>query len=387
MFTVRRLRANRRFSRTLPFSLALVLASTALARDPLLGSAAAGATPDPTSALFGSADELVAREVAKLTGVALTPLLGLGFIGLDRWMHTPEAERQALPFHQQPWFFGSALALALVLFLGHRVPVIRTAFKMLKAVESPVSGLLALPIVAQGVAVALRSGTHMGATSPLWPPEPAIVAAGVLGAVVWLVGHTVNVLVLLSPAPPIDWLLKGSKAALVGFLLAASTISPWLALVVSLAYVLVALALAGWAWRLLRFGTVLALDLLLRRSLSLPPGAAVPAFAAGVAGVPQRSSVRVRAEGGLLLLERPLRRAVTLGATTEFCLARDFIGLQLLRSEPSSAVVLRFAPRFSSRLAELAERIGVPAAEASLGTGTRAARWLRDHLFPHRVPS
>lgn len=71
----------------------------------------------------------------------------MSVLGLGSWCAAPQEARAALPFHQQPWFWGAGLSLIFILWCGHRVPVIRRGFKLMEPWESKLSAVLAIPIV------------------------------------------------------------------------------------------------------------------------------------------------------------------------------------------------------------------------------------------------
>src|SRR5262245_38606238 len=52
-----------------------------------------------------------AQAISTITGVAISPLLGVGAVGAVKYYRTPEAARGRLPWFAQPWFFVPALVL------------------------------------------------------------------------------------------------------------------------------------------------------------------------------------------------------------------------------------------------------------------------------------
>lgn len=353
-----------------------------------------------------------AEEIARLTGVAMTPLLGLTFVGALRWFRASESARARLPFHQQPWFFGTGLALIVVFFLGHRVPVVDRAFKSLKTVENKLSGLLALPIVSTGLATVLAPATTSAVASLNHLLLPSAWAAGgsggagivtdlgfdlawlvsaAIAAAVWLAGHTINVLAMVSPAAPVDWLLKGSKSCVIGGLAAATTINPWLGLVVSLILIVVAVLIAGWSFRLMVFGWVFATDTVFFRSRWTSPSAqALWCFTtSSFTRVPPRTYGRIfRVEGQLRFDYRPWmalpRRSVELGPEASFVVERGLASPVLLQESVvgDSSDVLRFPPRFRPHAQRLSALLGgLRVRDAAVVRGLRAAiAWVQEQV-------
>lgn len=313
------------------------------------------------------------------TGVALTPLLGLTILGAARWYVTAPELRAALPFHQQPWFWGTGLALVLIFFFGHRVPVIDRAFKVFKTWENKASALLALPLVSLAVAKALSSQATVAVTHAWrWVVPTAYAADGhaatldsavatvaaflaalAITSAIWLLGHAVNVLVLVSPWAPVDWALKGGKALIIVLLTAASAWSPKAGLVISALYALVALLLAGWTFRLMVFGTVFTNDLLWRRRAHA--GDARCFSAAGLRGVKPRTWGWLRVDGDQLrFVWRPWvvlpKRSVPVVADA-VVLERGVLGPVLARE--AGGALVRFPPRYRGHEETLAHTLGM----------------------------
>lgn len=327
-----------------------------------------------------------AVDLARLTGVSMTPLFGMSVLGLQAWLQASPGERARLPWYERPAFFVPGILFLVVLWVGHRLPVIHRLAKLIQVWEDKIVAALAIPIVANTFAAAASRPLSLA-----WglAVEPSAQAAGsgvvadaagavshgaawllgvLVGAIVWLASHAINVLVLVSPFSLIDWLLKGLRAALLGLLLWATLESPWLGLAVSLAYTLVGLVLAGWTFRLLVFEIVFSRDLLGRR-WNLPPREepAPRAFASsGLPGVKPRTLGRVVARpGGLAFRYRPwlVRRAreLPLPASGELAVGRGALGPMLLELDPerdAGRVLVRFPPRYRLDARRLARTLG-----------------------------
>jgi hypothetical protein len=90
----------------------------------------------------------------------------------------------------------------------------------------------------------------------------AMVAGSAALVVVWLLGHSVDVLLLLSPFPFLDVVLKGLRVGVFALVVGTSLISRGAGLALSLLLIVICAFCAGWAFRLALFGSVLAWDLL-----------------------------------------------------------------------------------------------------------------------------
>ncbi len=361
-----------------------------------------------------------ARSIAKITGVSMTPLLGMAILGARTYFSTPKDQRSKLPWHQQPAFFVTGILVMLVLWLGHRLPIIKKLFKLMKLYESKVSAAVALPVLGKGLALVAAKPIAIGLTSAAALVLPSAYAAGanspgvvsdaalhagqavawlagiLIGAIVWMAGHTVNVLVLISPVGLVDWILKSMKAALIGFLLFCAAANPWLGLVVSLVYILAALWIAGWSFRLMVFGFVFSSDVLLFRSgrQTIVAGR-IEAFVAGLEGVAARTFGYVTSGAeGLEFVYRPWlvfkRRSVRLPAKAELAIEKGLISPVLLRvgagEKPSTLV--RFPPRYRPHGAAIAVALGpLQLRDAPVVRGFQAAKaWIKEQVGRRRAP-
>jgi hypothetical protein len=380
-----------------------------------LAAQVAAAAPRPPSVLSATAVEVgaveqegerLSNEVAKLTGAQLSPLFFMGVLGGARWLRANVAERPRLPWHQQPWFWGSALALALFLWLGDKVPVLRHAVKHVKLVENHLSGAVAALVLVSAFASS-ASGAVGRATAVLGAAlvpgafaadgsGAALSAAGagaayalawVLGlaisAAVWLAGHSVNVLVLVNPFAPLDALLRTGRLAVAAAVIGAAQLGAALGLALPVAVIVAAFAAAGWSLRLAVLGAVFSGDVLLGRAAE-PPGDGIPAFAGRAAGVPARTYGRLAREGDALrfryrpwLVLPPRRVALPRAAAVGRGLVTPVLLLERGRGEE---LLARFPPRFRGRADALAGALGaLPVRDVAVVRGLKAAwAWLRD---------
>jgi hypothetical protein len=153
-----------------------------------------------------------------------------------------------------------------------------------ETIENKVSGL----VVAGAVVPFLAAIFHSSASSAV--AESPVMQAGVLGlsfapllniltiplavaafVLVWLVGHVINVLILISPWGAVDAGLKAARTAMLGVLTAIHFIDPWFAAVLSLGLIIFAYFVAGWSFRLMLFGSVFTWDFVTRRRKRFKP--------------------------------------------------------------------------------------------------------------------
>jgi hypothetical protein len=253
------------------------------------------------------------QGITEITGVAISPLLGVSSVGAWRYWKTPAAGRASLPWYAQPWAWGTGLALLSLCFLkdslGTAVPgVLKKPFDMVELFENKASALMAsgafVPLVAQEMV------KHLQAERALEVPTASIAALGFVGIdaawlivpaaviaflLVWICSHAINVLIILSPFSTLDALLKLARTGVLASVGLVYLIAPWLAAALCLVIIAVAAWLAPAALRLAIFGSRYAADILLpwrgrKRATPEQPHA----FTLGrVAGLPPRTGGRM----------------------------------------------------------------------------------------------
>ena len=394
-----------------------MIRAAALAALLSLGAALPSAAADaqrPDERHFDTGEEL-ARTVTLVTGVPISPLLGVSAVGALRWWNTPESGRESLPWYVRPWFWGPGLGLALLFALnttiGGLLPGLKKPMDLVEEHENKVSALIASPIVLLEVRRLLLAGgiwpggagetggslAEAGAASLAGPAGAALDALAAFGlgalyltafAIVFLAFHAVQVLIALSPSMVLDLLLRAFRFSLLVVAAAAAEVHPY----VGAAYGLVLLALcaliAGWSFRMTVYGSVLSWEVLSGRAGRADPAAGrLVAFAGkGLRGVPVRSLGRLEeSEGAWSFRWRPWlvlpRRRVALGAGGELALLRGALSPRLIRTGPvHERTLLRFPPRFRGREEGLAARLGSrEVRDGRIVRGLKATwRWLRD---------
>ncbi|MBI3881784.1 MAG: hypothetical protein HY301_17185 [Verrucomicrobia bacterium] len=353
-----------------------------------------------------------AQTVSTVTGVAISPLLGMSAVGA--WQYFKADDKSKLPFYAQLWFWLPGLGLvglvaAKDVFGAATPPGLKKPLDVAETFENKINGLVAagalLPMVI-GLFGGLKSadaGVDFAGAG-----LAAINGEGILGVltlpfalacygVVWLVSHVIHVLILLSPWGGIDAALKGARTAVLGSLTLISYLNPWVGMFLSLVIILIAWALAGWSFRMMVFGTVFSWDFLTFRKKRFRPGAKENwAFAARRIGKsPVRSYGRlIRDEAGKLtftyrpwLVMAPRTLDVPAG---NFAVgnALFFPSLERVDGEETTAW-FNFPPRCNSHEAELGKIYGVPVRDVGIIKGFKAAwRWLRELFgFGAKVPA
>lgn len=276
----------------------LVLGFLAVFSAPILAATQPEAVPATAPAPDKSPAGAISKSVAVLTGVAISPLLGTGALGLyENWQAKTPEQKAALPWYAQWSFILPALGIVGVCAakdsLGAVLPPgMKKPLDVLETIENKASGLVAagavVPftmnslskmIVAQTHAPAAPvfeatglATIHLGAIDYSWFLNVLTIPFGIaVFLVVWMASHAINVLILLSPWGAIDAALKTARTALLGLIVVSATLNPWISAGLSLIIILVAYLVAGWAFRLTIFGTLFSWDFLTLRKLRFTP--------------------------------------------------------------------------------------------------------------------
>jgi len=271
----------------------------------------------------------LAQTLSLVTGVAISPLLGVGAVGAYEYWHAPKERRAHLPWFAQPWFWVPALLLVAFVgvkdILGAAAPTaLKKPFDVAETVENKVSGLVAagafLPLVISVFPEAAGNESHLMEMSPLAAAGFAAIDAGAIAnallvpfalaifIVVWLASHAINILILLSPFTTLDTMLKAFRLGLLSLVSASAWANPWFGALVAIVVILVSYLIAGWSFRMTVLGTVFVWDLLtFRKSRFQPGGESNKMFTARpMEGAPTRTYGRlIHQPGGMVFEYRP----------------------------------------------------------------------------------
>ncbi len=282
----------------------------------------------------------IALKITELTGVALSPLVGLVVVGGIEYFKAKK-EGKPVRWYFSLWFMGAILAVLALLTLkdtiGELAPFFKKPLDALDFVQHKFSGIIAFAIVAPGlvlsilepvgqtisylldlanpVAAAWAAGSG---TSPITGVVGtllivAIVVSAVIAAVffliVWLAAGAVETLILLAPVPFVGLVLRSFRLSIFGLLMLGAMVSPVIGVLFSFVILYVSYRILGWSFRLGVFGWVIALDTLGGRHhyIHIDRERHVAAFASsGIQGVRNRSYGRlVRSAKSLVFEYRP----------------------------------------------------------------------------------
>jgi hypothetical protein len=295
----------------------------------LLVLVAVGQTGEQEAQQDLQSGEKISTALATVTSTAISPLLGVSVLGIWRYYRTPPGQRDALPLIQKPKFWIPILVLLILIFIkdtfGGFAPLIKKPLDAAEVlfVNHASLVLVAVPVVLNQVARVMGVQSVRGLLTYLLS-GPVVYAAApensavhhafsvataalytVVGLavtfVVWLVGHAFDVLVMISPFPFLDLMLKIVRNTIFAVLAVTALISPHIGLLLCLALIVLCSLLFGWALRMAVIGTVFAWEFLRRFLFEMHskagPGETVPAFSTRVQRIPRRTYGRLRAEG------------------------------------------------------------------------------------------
>ena len=364
----------------------------------------------------------LSQGVSEITGVAISPLLGVSVMGVWTYWKTEPHLRHRLPWYCHPGVWGTGLALIGICFLKDFLgaaapPLVKKPLDFLELFENKLSALVAsvgfVPLVALAMAQAdkiqpqaaslladsglavmpLASLIDFGVHTP-WVSIPvAIMAFGV----VWLSSHTLNVLIALSPFGIVDAGLKLIKLGLMALVAGSTLIHPYAGAAVSLLLIFVGLLLAGWSFRLTLFGTLMGRDFLLnKRAIATDLETGVKGFLARrTDGVPVRTQVRLKqdAAGRPVLSYHPWlvlpERRISL-AEADMVICKGLLHPSLAQRSVEAPAVVRstliLLPRYRRLEDAIARHFGCQEVmDGALLRGFKAMRqWLVDMLSSGR---
>jgi len=329
--------------------------------------------------------EKLSTALATVTSTAISPLVGVSVIGAWQYYHTPREQRDQLPLIQKPKFWIPIMVLLVLIFIkdtfGGFAPLVKKPLDAAEVLFVNHAGLvlIAFPVVLNQVsrvmgleslrglfafmlnepvvfaAMAQASGGHHlfnMATAVLYT-----VVGLVVTFVVWLVGHSFDVLAMISPFPFLDFLLKTIRNAIFAVLAITALVSPHLGLLLCLGVIVLSILIFGWALRTAVFGTVFAFGLLralLFGAQDKPnPGESVPAFSTRVRKVPRRTYGRLHTDqdGALMFGYRGLligpERKVLVGKASSFEVGQGILFpsvIEPIESAGKHRVVFRLLP-------------------------------------------
>ncbi len=372
-----------------------------------------------------STSQQVAAKAAELTGVAISPLLGLCMVGWLDVIRLPKRELEHLPwFKSPPFLLFVTLLLCAITFkdtFGEILGPFKIPLDQLDAIQHQAASILAFVVVLPGFVDALAGSLQgsldsvareLGPCGLAYAAEAGVqagsqaagylaqFAAAVIGTAVfvtvWLASSTVNMLLCVAPFPFLGIFLKTLRTALFSALIFLTLVHPYVGLAASVVILYISYRLAGWSFRLMLFGLVLCLDsLLLRWKWTTPKRKGIRAFGAGLPGVRVRTMGKLRVKGGAVIFRyRPWlvlpAREISLPVQSRCRPARGALMPSILEiDEHTRRALVLLPPRYRGSEAKVANVLGIPAIvqDAGLIRGLRAVmNWMGGTPAPRSAP-
>ncbi|WP_395752787.1 hypothetical protein [Prosthecobacter sp.] len=364
----------------------------------------------------------LSQGISEITGVAISPLMGVSVMGAWTYYKTEPSLRHRLPWYCHPGVWGTGLALLSLCFLKDFLgtaapPLVKKPLDFLELFENKLSAIVASVGFVPLVAVAMahfnpeqpQAMTELAGSGLAVVPGASIIDFGVhtpwisipvalvAFAVVWLSSHAINVLIALSPFGIVDSGLKLLKLGLMALVAGATFIHPYAGAAVSLVLILIGLVFAGWSFRLTLFGTLMGRDFLLnKRAAAADLAGGVKGFLARrTEGVPVRTLVRLKQDtsGRPVLSYNPWlilpERRIPL-AEEDHVICKGLLHPSLYHRPASAPASLRHTlillPRYRRLEEQIARQFGCQeVVDGALLRGFKAMRqWLVDMLSSGR---
>lgn len=278
----------------------------------------------------------LAAMATQITGIAISPLLGVSAVGAYQYFQADTPEKKSnLPWFANPAFWAVGIlavgAVAAKDAAGAALPPgWKKPLDILETIENKASGLVAagavIPSLVTFGSKLIMDSTGLGDTVVIHTGGLAMLPVAVIDlgwllsllmvplsvlvyGVVWLTSHAINVLILISPWGAIDAALKGLRTGLLGLVTATAWIDPVVGATLSVLIIIIAYFTAGWAFRLMVFGSVFCWDFftMRRRRFKLFADNNKVFTGSEFSGVPARTYGRLHqaADGTLSLVFRP----------------------------------------------------------------------------------
>jgi len=342
----------------------------------------------------------IAKTLSTITGVAISPLLGVGAVGAYQWSKAETAEQKAkLPWFANPLFWVPALLLVGLCAVKDAagVVVLPTVLKkpidVAETVEHKISGL-----VATGAFVPIMVNIIHEANSTGGQPTASLSSLGFAAIdlhtifydifmtpiamaaffIVFLASNAINILILISPFSTVDAALKTFRTTILATVVGSAWMNPWLGAAWALIILLISYFIAGWSFRLSHFGIMFLWDFCTGRKLRFKPDAKENKLflACKTQKVPARTYGKLSRndKGELVLNYRPwlvLAQRTLILPAGQYEAGRGLFYSEILRIEGGNAkTVVLLPPRYRGHEEEIAK---IYHFEGTRDVGIRAA--------------
>ncbi|MBC8097422.1 MAG: hypothetical protein H7Y43_16575 [Akkermansiaceae bacterium] len=327
--------------------------------------------------------EEIAQTISMITGVAISPLLGVGAVGAWQYFKATTPEQKArLHWYANPLFWGPALLLVALCFVkdtaGTALPTaMKKPLDVADTIENKISGLVATGAFVPLVASVFESPSGITATlgdlgfaaiDLSWLYNTLMVPVSMVAFfIVFMASNAINILILLSPFTTVDAALKTFRTAVLASVAVTAWANPWVGAAWALIVILLAYFIAGWSFRLSHFGLAFIWDFVTLRSKRFTPAPTANKLflSRKINQVPARTYGRLKRDekGNLVLNYRPWlilpQRTLTL-PEGRYEVGRGFFYSEVLRIEADDAkTILLLPPRYLGHEEQLAKVCGL----------------------------
>ena len=230
----------------------------------------------------------MAQTLSMITGVAISPLMGVGAVGAWEWAKAKTPEQKAkLHWFANPLFWIPALLLVAACFAKDSAgialpPGLKKPFDVAETIEHKLSGLVAtgafVPIAASifhssssGDGASL-SAAGFAAIDLSWLYNALMIPIAMAAfVIVFLASNAINILILLSPFGAVDAALKAARTAVIASIAVTAFANPWVGAAWALIIIAICWLIAGWSFRLSHFGLSFIWDFVTLRSNRFKP--------------------------------------------------------------------------------------------------------------------
>ena len=207
----------------------------------------------------------IAQTLSLITGVAISPLMGVGVVGAWEFFHARTPEQKAkLHWFAHPLFWVPALLLVAACFVkdsaGVALPaVLKKPFDVAETIEHKISGLVATGAFVPIAAAIFHSSSGNGDGASLsaagfaaidlsWLYNALMVPVAMVAFfIVFLASNAVNILILLSPFTVLDAALKAFRTSVIASIAISSWANPWIGAAWALIVIAFCWLIAGWS--------------------------------------------------------------------------------------------------------------------------------------------
>lgn len=353
----------------------------------------------------------MAQTLSMITGVAISPLMGVGVVGAWEWFKAKTPEQKArLHWFANPWFWVPALLLVAMCFAKDTAgvalpPGLKKPFDVADTIEHKISGLVAagafVPIAAAifhsnntGDGASL-SAAGFAAIDLSWLYNALMIPIAMAAfLIVFLASNAINILILLSPFGAVDAALKAARTAVIASIAVTSFANPWVGAAWALIIIAICWLIAGWSFRLSHFGLAFIWDFVTLRSNRFKPDPTANKVFLGrkTDYIPARTYGKLSRDekGNLVLKYRPWlflpERSLTLPAK-KYAAGKGVFFSEILQIDgDTTKLVLLLPPRYRGHEYELVAIYGLTDVR---DTGLLAAwAWCKSMLgFKTNIPA